>query len=60
MGDALHRAAGDGKLELARALLDLGADPGVRDRRFDATPLGWAQFFGQSELVRLLEPVTPG
>ena len=56
----LHLAAGDGNLELARALLDLGADPGVRDQRFDATPLGWAQFFGQSELIKLLEPVTPG
>ena len=55
----LHQAAGDGKLELAQALLDLGADPGIRDRRFDATPLGWAQFFGRSELVSLLEPLTP-
>ena len=28
--------------------------------RFDATPLGWAQFFGQSELVQpALEPLTP-
>ena len=54
----LHQAAGDGKLELAQALLDLGADPGVRDRRFHATPLGWAQFFGRSELVSLLEPLT--
>jgi hypothetical protein len=46
-------------VELTRALLDLGADPGVRDRRFGATPLGWAQFFGQFELVGLLEPLTP-
>ena len=55
----LHRAAGDGKLELAQALLDLGVDPGIGDRRFDATPLGWAKSFGRAELVDLLEPVTP-
>ena len=56
---ALHHAAGEGRLDLARALLDLGADPGARDQRFGATPLGWAQFFGRAELIKLLEPLTP-
>jgi ankyrin repeat protein len=55
---ALHVAAMDGRLDLARSLLRLGADPGVRDQRFDSTPLGWARHFGQHELVELLEPLT--
>jgi ankyrin repeat protein len=57
---ALHKAAEDGNLELARTLLRLGADPDIHDTRFDATPLGWARYFGQQELVELLEPVTRG
>lgn len=58
---ALHHAAGTGDLLMARLLLGLGADPDVRDHRFDATPLGWAQHFGHAELVRVLAPVTrPG
>lgn len=27
----------------------LGADPGIRDARFDSTPLGWAHHFGQED-----------
>ncbi len=55
---ALHHAAGEGKLELARLLLELGADPSVRDRRFGATPLGWAQEFDHDAVIALLAPVT--
>ena len=55
---ALHKAAGDGNLELARTLLRLGADPNIHDERFDSTPLGWARYSGQQELVGLLEPIT--
>jgi ankyrin repeat protein len=55
---ALHKAAEDGNLELARTLLRLGADPDIRDTRFNSTPLGWARYFAQEELIELLEPVT--
>jgi ankyrin repeat protein len=55
---ALHKAAEDGNLELARTLLRLGADPDIRDQRFDSTPLGWARHFGRPALITLLEPVT--
>jgi ankyrin repeat protein len=55
---ALHKAAEDGHLELARTLLRLGADPDLRDHRFDSTPLGWARHFGQQSLIDLLEPLT--
>jgi ankyrin repeat protein len=55
---ALHKVAEDGNLELARALLRLGADPDIRDHRFDSTPLGWAHYFGQQPLIDLLGPLT--
>jgi hypothetical protein len=56
---ALHVAAGDGNVELARRLLALGADPTVHDHRFDATPLGWARHFERDEVIELLAPLTP-
>ncbi|MET0233424.1 MAG: hypothetical protein ABW224_02175, partial [Kibdelosporangium sp.] len=40
---ALHHSAATGNVELTRRLLELGADPDLRDQRFDATPLNWAQ-----------------
>jgi hypothetical protein len=43
---------------LAQTLLRLGADPDLRDHRFDSTPLGWARHFGQQPLIDLLEPLT--
>ena len=55
---ALHQAAEDGNVELARALLRLGADPDIRDKRFYSTPLGWARHFGQQAIIELLEPLT--
>ena len=55
---ALHHSAADGNADLTRRLLDLGADPNLRDRRFDATPLGWAQHFNQLSTAALLEPIT--
>jgi ankyrin repeat protein len=57
---ALHVAAGDGDVTLARRLLALGADPTVHDHRFDATPLGWARHAEHVEMVELLAPLTPG
>jgi ankyrin repeat protein len=55
---ALHRAADDGDLELAQALLRLGADPDIRDSRFGGTPLDWAHHFDRQPVISLLEPAT--
>jgi Ankyrin repeats (many copies) len=55
---ALHHTARVGNLALARRLVELGADPDARDKRFGTTPLGWARHFGQPELIAFLEPLT--
>jgi hypothetical protein len=55
---ALHGAAAQGDVELGRLLLELGADPAIKDARFDSTPLGWARHFDQAEMIALLEPLT--
>jgi ankyrin repeat protein len=55
---ALHHAAGEGDTEMARLLLDLGADPDITDTRFGATPLGWAHHFGKQATIDLLTPLT--
>ena len=55
---ALHVAAENGNLSLARILLELGANPNIPDKHYRSTPLGWARYFEQSALVGLLEPIT--
>jgi ankyrin repeat protein len=57
---ALHVAAGNGNLALAKTLLDLGADPNIADKHYKSTPLGWARHFDQPALVELLDPTTRG
>jgi ankyrin repeat protein len=43
-----------GALEIGRLLLDHGADPNVRDDKYKATALGWADFFGRTDFAQLL------
>jgi len=33
---------------------------GIHDVRFGATPLGWAEHFGQAATAELLRPLTSG
>lgn len=56
---ALHAAVEKGDSSLALTLLDLGADPGIRDRHHQGTPLDWARYFQRPELIELLQPLTP-
>jgi ankyrin repeat protein len=55
---ALHEAASDDNVEGVRLLIGLGADPAVRDARFDSTPLGWAEHFGHRAVADFLRPLT--
>ena len=50
----LHVAAGAGDLDAIKLLLSRGADPHDRDRQFNATPLGWAEWSQQQDVVAYL------
>jgi len=51
---ALHVTAEHGLVELAQRLLEAGADPGIRDDKYNATPLEWAEYCGQPRIAALL------
>ena len=50
----LHTAAWKGDLAMIELLLALGADPNARDAAYNATPLDWAAYNGQTEAVERL------
>ncbi len=50
----VHLAAGTGALDALRALVERGADLAATDPQFQATPLGWAEYFGQQEAAAYL------
>jgi ankyrin repeat protein len=53
---ALHVAtehSGDA-IELTHMLLDAGANPDIRDDKYQATALGWAEFLGRPKIAALL------
>ena len=51
----LHLAASRGHAGMVRLLLTAGADPGIRDSRHDGDAIGWAEYFKQPEIVRILK-----
>ncbi|MBI5318310.1 ankyrin repeat domain-containing protein [Bradyrhizobium sp.] len=38
----------------ARLLIERGADPNIRDDKFEATALGWAEYFGRQDFAELI------
>jgi ankyrin repeat protein len=48
----MHNATGD--LAMVRLLIELGANPNVRDLSYHATPLGWAVHIDQPDTVKYL------
>jgi ankyrin repeat protein len=52
---ALHLAALADHPAVARALLDGGADPSIRDSKHDSDALGWAEFFQRAEMIEMLK-----
>ena len=51
---ALHHAAALGRREIVEQLLAAGADPTLQDPNWQATPAGWATFFGHHDLAARL------
>jgi len=52
---ALHMTIESGTMQLARLLLDAGADPNIRDDKYNATALGWAHYFGREDFAALIK-----
>jgi ankyrin repeat protein len=50
----MHNAAWTGNLSMVKLLIELGADPHVREPSFNATPLGWAAHNQQRAVVEYL------
>jgi ankyrin repeat protein len=50
----LHVTAEHGLVDVARVLLDAGADPAIRDDKYEATALGWAEYCDQPAIAALL------
>ncbi|GAA4044676.1 ankyrin repeat domain-containing protein [Nonomuraea soli] len=50
----LHEAAWNDDVEMARTLVELGADPSIEDREHGSTPLGWAQYGGKRRVLAYL------
>ena len=46
--------AESGAIDMARMLLDAGADPNIHDDKYDATVLGWAEFCEQPQVAELV------
>ena len=51
----LHMAAAQGHADVVRLLLAAGADPRIRDSKHDADAIGWAEYFAQPAIVRIIE-----
>jgi len=51
---ALHMTAESGAIDMARMLLDAGADPNIHDDKYDASVLGWAEYCEQPQIAELV------
>ncbi|MGP3955890.1 ankyrin repeat domain-containing protein [Nonomuraea sp. 3N208] len=50
----LHDAAWNDDVETARTLIELGADPTIKDTEHDSTPLGWAEYGSKHRVAAYL------
>ena len=50
----LHLLASKGNTELAKVMIDYGANVNAIDEEYCTTPLGWAAKYGQEEMISFL------
>ncbi|MFF0813304.1 ankyrin repeat domain-containing protein [Streptomyces albogriseolus] len=55
----LHEAVWNDDVETARTLIELGADPRIKDTEHDSSALGWARFGGKRQVEAILRGLTP-
>jgi hypothetical protein len=55
---ALHHAAGEGRLDMIKLLVDAGAPLDTRDEIYRAKPVEWADFFSRVEAVEFLRTLS--
>ena len=51
---ALHHAVYSGSLDAVKVLVEAGADLDAKDRIYEATPLGWAEYGKQAAIAEFL------
>lgn len=51
---ALHHAVDSGSLEAVKILVEAGADLNTKDKVYQGTPLGWAEYEGRKEIADYL------
>jgi ankyrin repeat protein len=56
----IHRAALNGHLETVRKLVDLGADPQLRDPNYNGNALSWAEHAGRQDVADYLRDLPQG
>ena len=56
---ALHMAASGGHMDMVKLLIELGADPLLRDPNYDGTPRGWARYNHRAAVAEFLEQFEP-
>ena len=59
-GTALHHAVDSRSLDAVRVLVEAGADRRARDRIYDGTPLGWAEYLQRGEIAAYLREKANG
>ena len=51
----LHLAVLGGHADVIRILRDAGADPTIEDSKHHSSAIGWAEFFGRPDFVKILQ-----
>ncbi|MEU4196475.1 ankyrin repeat domain-containing protein [Kribbella sp. NPDC026611] len=60
MSAPLHQAASNGHLDTVRKLVELGADPELRDPSYQGNALGWAEYNRKQAVVDYLRGLPQG